>query len=103
MIRIALLATLGVMAAGPGDRAAGSSPLTADDRALLKSYAEATWRSIDKASRDSALPSDGIWRSGESWSALAYTSPTDIGAYLWSTIGAEGLGLITHEDASRRL
>ena len=103
MIRIAPLAVLGAMVAGPEVQAAGSSPLTADDRVLLRSYAEATWRSIDKASRDSALPADGIWRAGSSWSSLTYTSPTDIGAYLWSTIAAEGLGLIPHEDASRRL
>ena len=103
MIRIAPLAVLGALATGPDVQAAGLSPLTGDDRVLLRSYAEATWRSIDKASRDSALPADGIWRAGASWSSLSYTSPTDIGAYLWSTIAAEGLGLIPHEDASRRL
>ncbi len=103
MIRIAPLALLGALASGPDATAAGSSPLTADDRALLKSYAAATWRSIDKVSRDSALPSDGIWRTGDSWAALPYTSPTDIGAYLWCTIAAEGLGLIGHDDAGHRL
>ena len=62
MIRIAPLALLGTLLSGPEAFAVASSALNADDRALLKSYAEATWRSIDKATKGGMLPSDGLWR-----------------------------------------
>jgi hypothetical protein len=103
MIRIAPLAPLIALAIGGEAASAGSPPLTGDDRVLLKTYAEATWRSIDKATKDNVLPSDGLWRSGEAWTTASYTSPTDIAAYLWSTIAAEGLGFITHDEAGKRL
>ena len=95
------------LAGRPGDQpeaiAAGPPALTGDDRAQLKTYAQATWRSIDRAAKDNVLPSDGLWRSGESWTTASYTSPTDIAAYLWSTIAAEGLGFINHDEAGARL
>ena len=103
MIRNASLALLATLASGPEAFAVASSALNADDRALLKTYAEATWRSIDRASKGVVLPSDGLWRSGDSWTMLAYTSPTDIASYIWSTIAAEGIGLIGREESGRRL
>jgi hypothetical protein len=103
MIRITPLAPLIALVIGAETAMAGSPPLTADDRGLLKTYAEATWRSIDKVSRDNVLPSDGLWRSGETWTTASYTSPTDIAAYLWSTIAADNLGFITHDEAGKRL
>jgi hypothetical protein len=103
MIRIAPVASLIALAIGQEAVAAEPPALTADDRALLRTYAQATWRSIDRASKDSVLPSDGLWRSGESWTTANYTSPTDIAAYLWSTIAAEGLGFLSHDEAGTRL
>jgi hypothetical protein len=103
MIRIAPLVPVIALAIGPELTAAGSSALTAEDRVQLKAYGEATWRSIERASKDNLLAADGLWRSGASWMAAPYTSPTDIGAYLWSTIAAERLGFIDHAEATRRL
>ena len=103
MIRVAPLAIFGMLAMGPAAVTAGTVSLTADDRSLLATYARDTWRSLDALASAGQLPADGLWRSGESWSPSNYTSPTNIAAYLWSTIAAEGLGLITHEESGLRL
>ncbi len=103
MIRVAPLAVFGMLAIGPGAVLAGSTSLTADDRTLLATYARDTWHSLDALSSTGQLPADGLWRNGESWTPTHYTSPTNIAAYLWSTIAAEGLGLINHDESSQRL
>jgi hypothetical protein len=73
------------------------------DRILLESYARDTWKSLDAMASGGVLPSDALCRAGGEWTSAGYTSPTDIAAYLWSTLAAERLGLITREDAGRRL
>ena len=103
MIRVAPLAIFGMLAIGPQAVQAAALPLSADDRTLLATYARDTWRSLDAFTSSGQLPADGLWRNGTSWMPTHYTSPTNIAAYLWSTIAAEGLGLIDHEDSGRRL
>ena len=81
-----------------------SESLKADDRRLLERYARDTWKSFDVMTGPSGLPSDGLARRADgTWEASAYTSPTNIACYLWSTLGAERLGLIDEEEAGRRV
>jgi hypothetical protein len=103
MIRVAPIAILGMLAVGSEAGAAEAYILTKNDRTLLVSYAHDTWRSVDAIAAAGLLPADGIWRNSQGWSTNNSTSPTNIAAYLWSTIAAESLGLITHEEATRRL
>jgi len=103
MIRVAPFAIFGMLAISPAAVEAGTLSLTADDRSLLATYARDTWRSLDALTSTGQLPADGLWRNGESWSPNHYTSPTNIAAYLWSTIAAEGMGLITREESGVRL
>jgi len=78
--------------------------LSADDRRVLTEYAADTWRSIaalvDPAS---GLPSDNIDGALDPASRARYTSPTNIGMYLWSTVAARHLGLIDSRDAVDRV
>ncbi len=80
-----------------------AASLGVDDRALLARYARDTWHSFKLMTGPSGLPSDGLQKTGAGWEATAYTSPTNIAAYLWSTLGAERLGLIDGDEASCRI
>ena len=84
-------------------RPAGTS-LTRADRADLMRYARDTWKSFD-AMTDPAtgLPADNIEGDLDTTSRSGYTSPTNIGAYLWSTVVAEELDLISSREAKKRL
>ncbi len=82
---------------------------TADDSgkartALLETYLADTWRSMD-AMTDPAtgLPADNIGGDLTPGSRSAYTSPTNIGAYLWSTVVARDAGLVSRKDARERI
>ena len=87
--------------ASPTGRA---SALTADERATLLRYANDTWRSFERLTLPSGLPADSLSRDGEGWSnPLSHTSPTNIAAYLWSTLAAERLHLIGSSEARSRL
>jgi hypothetical protein len=44
---------------------------------------------------DSGLPTDVLNADG---TCVRQTSPTNIGAYMWSAVAAEQLGLIRHEE-----
>lgn len=68
----------------------------------LRTYAKDTWASLD-AMTDPAtgLTADNI--EGDLTSPAGYTSPTNIGGYLWSTVVARDLGIISKKDARHRL
>jgi hypothetical protein len=67
----------------------------------LLRYARATWASfVAMTDPLSGLPADSLSSDG---TASVQTSTTNIGAYLWSTVVADKLGIITHADAVRRL
>ena len=90
-------------AAGPeGDPGAGRDAGAASSpRQTLLRYARDTWASI-VAMTDPAtgLPSDSLLSDG---TASVQTSTTNIGAYLWSTLVADELRLISHNEAVARL
>jgi hypothetical protein len=70
----------------------------------LQRYGRDTWRSFAAMASPIGLPADNLCRGdGESWVAARYTSPTNIGAYIWSTLAAEDMRIVTHDEAARRL
>ena len=76
--------------------AAAKSPST-----TLRGYAADTWRSFEMMLNPATgLPSDNV--SAERVRAR-YTSPTNIATYLWSTIAARDLGLISPRQARARI
>src|SRR5215211_6193665 len=94
MYRILLLTSAIALAlAAP---AAAQSP-----KKTMQGYAADTWRSFEAMTDEgTGLPSDNVSADGQ---RAKYTSPTNIGAYLWSTIGARDLGIISQGEARTRL
>ncbi|NOK64319.1 MAG: DUF3131 domain-containing protein [Chloroflexi bacterium AL-W] len=67
----------------------------------LYRYAADTWQSfVAMASPTTGLPADNLSAEGV---RSAYTSPTNIGTYLWSTIVARDLRLISRQEARERI
>ena len=93
------LATLAPGQAAPDERRGHGSPPR-----VLERYLADTWRSMDAmVVPATGLPADNIGASLAGSARSAYTSPTNIGAYLWSTVAARDTGLIGKRDAHRRL
>ena len=88
----------------PAGAAPVQVPPDARDRDELLGYARSTWHSFDLMVGPDGLPSDRLGRSAEGeWKPSKRTSPTDIASYLWSTLAARALGLISDAEADRRL
>lgn len=69
-------------------------------RQTLQKFTAATWQSFVVLTYPSGLSADHIDAAG---GRATYTSPTNIGAYLWSTLVARDLQLITRYEASQRI
>jgi Putative glucoamylase/Protein of unknown function (DUF3131) len=70
-------------------------------QAGLQQYAKRTWASMAAmVDTPSGLPADVLNQDG---STSVQTSPTDIGAYMWSAVAAERLGLISRGELRRRM
>jgi hypothetical protein len=83
----------------PAATLAAPRPVAAE-QTLLR-YAHDTWASfVAMVDPESGLPADSLSSDG---TTSVQTSTTNIGAYMWSTLVAERLKLITHGDAVRRL
>ncbi|ANS79162.1 hypothetical protein SGUI_1766 [Serinicoccus hydrothermalis] len=68
----------------------------------LRRWTQDTWASmVAMTDRRTGLVADNI--SGDLGTPGLYTSPTNIGGYLWSTVVARDLHLISHREASRRI
>ena len=77
-----------------------AAPAAASDRTLER-YAEGTWRSFEAMTdAGSGLPSDILERDG---TRSVQTSTTNIGAYMWSAVAAEKLGIIRRSELVSRL
>ncbi|TXK20007.1 glucoamylase family protein [Homoserinibacter sp. GY 40078] len=75
-----------------------------DERRTLLRYASDTWESLTAMTDpDTGLPADNIDGDLAHGSASAYTSPTNIGGYLWSTVVARDLGIINRHEARERM
>lgn len=80
---------------GPGLDAAAEAELTG--------YARDTWRSFTAmVDPHTGLPADSIGADLSAGSRTNYTSPTNIGVYLWAILGARDLGLIADVQAEAR-
>jgi hypothetical protein len=67
----------------------------------LERYARGTWASmVAMTDEHTGLPADFVDKHGV---RSTPTSPTNIGAYLWSAVAAERLGIISHREAVSRL
>ena len=96
----ALLAAL-VLVAGFAPAVGAADDPTSGQRAVLHDYAENTWASfVAMVDPDTGLPSDSLDADG---TQSVQTSTTNIGAYMWSTLVAERLGIIGHDEAVARL
>lgn len=106
------LGSIGATAsAAPPDRAGSprqdkprpGKPAPEDHRtATLRRWAKDTWASLDAM----AFPSTGLVADnidGDLTAPGAYTSPTNIGGYLWSTLIARELRLLTPGHARNRI
>jgi Putative glucoamylase/Protein of unknown function (DUF3131) len=74
------------------------------DRGTIDRWARDTWASlVAMTDRHTGLPADNISGPLKSPTRSGYTSPTNIGGYLWSTVIARELGIISAEECRRRL
>ena len=90
----AALACVAVLCAQPAQAAT-------DGEATLDRYARATWASFDAMTDPaSGLPTDQLFADG---TRSVQTSTTNIGAYMWSAVAAERLGIIGHAELVARL
>ena len=94
----------GTPAAAGGARALESGRNAPVPRSRLHRWAADTWHSLDAMTDpDTGLPADNIPASLAPGDRSGYTSPTNIGGYLWSTVVARELGIISAADARARL
>jgi len=101
MRRILVLAVAAVMSLGlsaPPPAAASIGAPSAN--ATLYQYASSTWASFVAMTNSSGLPADSLGLDG---TRSVQTSTTNIGAYMWSAVVAEDLGIITHGELIGRL
>lgn len=74
------------------------------DTRLLHRWARDTWHSLDAMTDPrTGLPADNIPESLAAGDRSGFTSPTNIGGYLWSTIVARELGIISKKECTARL
>ena len=96
-----LLALALLLAAPAASFAADDSDLSSGQRGTLLRYASDTWDGfVAMTDEESGLPADSLKFDG---TASVQTSTTNIGAYMWSTVVAESLGIIDHDEAVQRL
>ncbi|MGB0101181.1 MAG: glucoamylase family protein [Nocardioides sp.] len=111
IILVAVVATLLTVPAATAATAAAASPDDArpgDARPghprTLERYLTDTWRSVvAMVVPRTGLPADNIGGGLKPGARAGYTSPTNIGSYLWSTVAARDTGLIGHREAKRRM
>src|SRR5450759_5929771 len=95
------------LAAGPASNPAANpaavslAQLQPAQQDTLLRYAHDTWASlVAMTDPKSGLPADSLNADG---TASVQTSTTNIGAYLWSTLVVDQLGIISHAEAVSRL
>jgi hypothetical protein len=90
-----------LMAAG---LAPAASAVPDPDRATLLEYAADTWASFEAmVEPTTGLVADNIEGDLDPATRSAYTSPTNIGGYLWSTVVARDLRIIDRQEAYQRM
>ena len=104
---VALAATAALAAAAlavqPPTPAAAGDRAPSGTRAVLEEYMADSWDSMAAMTDESTgLPADNIGGDLDASTRSGYTSPTNIGAYLWSTVVARDTGLISRREARER-
>ncbi len=85
-------------------QATAASSSDKDERTTLMRYAKDTWRSfVAMTDEGTGLPADNIEGDLDRTSRSRYTSPTNVGGYLWSTVVARDLEIISAGEAHRRM
>jgi len=98
VLRLAILVVLALAMSLPSAAAAQGN---GDRQEVLLRYARDTWASfVAMTDPDSGLPADSLKVDG---TRSVQTSTTNIGAYMWSTLVAEELHIIKHDEAVARL
>ncbi len=98
LMRMCVAVTIVAVLLMPASPASAARP---DVRQTLLRYARDTWASfVAMTDPVTGLPAD---RLGIDGSRSVQTSTTNIGAYMWSTVVAEKLGIISHREAVERL
>src|SRR5680860_493543 len=88
---------------GAGTTAAAESGRSGD-RGTLTRYARDTWKSFVAMTDEwTGLPADSVGGDLSASSRSEFTSPTNIGAYLWSTVAARDLGFLSRGQAHKRM
>jgi hypothetical protein len=99
-------AATGLVTALPNGTAVASPvrrPEAAFDSRRVAGWARDTWRSlVAMTDARTGLPADGITASLAAADRSRYTSPTNIGGYLWSAVVARELGIIGEGELVRR-
>jgi hypothetical protein len=91
-------------AAASGAVGLSGDRLTRADLRTLRGYAADTWRSFEAMTvPGSGLPADNIGGDLDPGDRAGYTSPTNVGSYLWSTVAARDLRLISRREAHDRM
>jgi hypothetical protein len=97
---VGLLTVAATMAPSVSGATSAGGTLTAAQRATLLGYAKDTWAGfVAMTDEHTGLPADSLKADG---TRSVQTSTTNIGAYLWSTVVAERLGVIGHAEAVDR-
>lgn len=95
------VAALATAAPAPGAPLPSARAAATYDTARLAGYAAATWRSFTAmVDTSSGLPTDQLYADG---TTDVQTSTTNIGAYMWSAVAANRLGILGHAALVRRL
>jgi len=112
-------AVLGLAVAGPGAAApppgaaasttslitsSAAKPPKGGSDVVLDGYLRDTWTSfVAMTDERTGLPADNVGGDLSAATRSRFTSPTNIGAYLWSTVVARDTGLIGKVEARHRL
>src|SRR5665811_1335775 len=108
----AAVAAVGLTVARPGKAYAAtttplgvtSRPAGGIDRDTIQRWARDTWASlVAMTDPRTGLPADNISGPLRSPKRSGYTSPTNIGGYMWSTVIARELGIISAGQCLARL
>jgi hypothetical protein len=104
-VRLVLLLVLPLLLAGaPAQAGTGAGTAPPGGRAAMLGYARDTWRSmVALTDAGTGLPADNMTGPVTAPVRSGYTSPTNIGGYLWSTVVARDTGVIGRAEAYRRL
>ncbi|MEP7193457.1 MAG: glucoamylase family protein [Actinomycetota bacterium] len=95
---------VGPTSATTASSAFGSRQEGGIDRHTINRWARDTWASlVAMTDRHTGLPADNISGPLKAPTRSGYTSPTNIGGYMWSTVIARELGIISVQECRRRL